>query len=266
MKKTIISIMLICLMLVIPTYNLIKLSNISEAKEVSAIDTSVFEKFSSLDLREIEKKISQLIEAREAEREEKRLAEERIQNYENLKKLLDDGIITYRQIFSDTLFVGDSLMNGLETYRLLDNGNMITMVSASLYHLEGSYSKIVANNPKNLVLHYGINMMVNTDSQLEFFVTMYSDIVTRLKNDLPDTKIYISGIFNVSENVESRYPCVAKYNDALKTMCENTGAIYIDNSECLPGDGGYYGSDGIHVSKAFYQDVWLPHLFFKIYV
>ena len=61
----------------------------------------------------------------------------------NVLKKLDEGKTTYRKIFKDVYIVGDSLMNGLECYNILNSNRLITQVSASLYHLSGNVNKII---------------------------------------------------------------------------------------------------------------------------
>ena len=56
----------------------------------------------------------------------------------NVLKKLNEGKTTYRKIFKDVYIVGDSLMNGLECYNILNSNRLITQVSASLYHLSGN--------------------------------------------------------------------------------------------------------------------------------
>lgn len=265
MKKILLKSVLALIIITIPVYNCINLFSSADTVTAAATDKSFVEIFSSFDVREIEKRISEKLEIRAQYYEQLKLEEEKRERYEKMKKQLEEGSLTYRQIFSDSLIVGDSLMNGLEIYKVLDSSNMITMVSASLYHLEGNISRIISNNPKNLILHYGINMMTNSQSQLDFFISMYTGIIKNLKSRLPDTEIYISGVFKVAESAADRYSYLDRYNEALQQMCESLEVNFVDNSECLPGDGSYYGSDGIHVSKSFYMDIWLPHLFASIY-
>ena len=265
MKTKITKAILLILILTLPVYNLCGILSNDTFVSASTVDSDFSSLISSLDLQSIEKKIKQLLDERAYEREQKRLAEERRKNYERMAQDIKDGKLSYRKAFSETLVVGDSLMNGLEIYNVLDKSNIISMVSASLYHLEGNYSKIVANNPKKLVLHYGINMYAGSNSQLDFFISMYSRLIRSLKADLPDTEIYVSSIFNVSSSVSGRYTWLGTYNESLKVMCDELEIGFVDNYDCLPGDESYYGKDGIHVSKSFYTDVWLPHLLFAIF-
>lgn len=266
MKKNALRAVLLLLILFIPAINSFRLFEIyKDTGFVKYEDVSVFAP-SAYSVIQVEKTISDLLEIRAREEAEKKLQQEREENFDNFLNDIQNGSISFRQVFSDCLIVGDSLMQGLNTYRVLDSSNMISMVSASLYHLEGNLSRIIANNPAKLVTHYGINMLIDSESYLNSFISQYERIINKLKSELPDTDIYISGIFNVSPSVERSYPCIDKYNLRLSEMCDRLDVYFVDNSECLPADGKYYGSDGIHVSKSFYTDVWLPHLYYEVYL
>lgn len=264
MKNAILKILILIGLCSVITFNSVSLllEKNNQATNVSSVDISSL--YSTHDVKDIEKQIKSISDQRKQEAEEEKLAAERLSSYENLMNQLDNGVITYRQLFSDTYIVGDSLMHGLNMYRILDSSKMITMVSASLYHLDDNIGNIIASNPERLVLHYGINNLINSESGLNSFITMYERILKNLKASLPDTEIYVSSIFSVSVSVAYQFPWIDRYNSALFELTSELGVNFVDNSECLPADGSYYGSDGIHVTKDFYTQVWLPHLFYSI--
>ncbi len=269
MKRLVLQISVICLLIFGVFFNLFIASSYKTDEAVvvysdNDIDIELLDNYEKSDLTVIEKEIKELTEIKRAEEAAIRREEERVESYDSLQQQLKNGKVTLRQLFSSTFFAGDSLMHGLNSYSILDSSNMSTMINASLYHLQDSIPRIISNNPGNLVLHYGINMLVNTDSARQSFIELYEALITKLKNDLPDTKIYISGIFNVASSVQRQYPGIESYNFALSEMCDRLGVIYIDNNPILPGDESYYGGDGIHLSKDFYSDVWLPHLYFEM--
>ena len=265
MKDNIVKILLLVLILVVPIYNLCGL--LADEMVVSSveIDDAVIGEISSLKSKDIEKKINSLINARQEKREKERLEQERKENYERIEKQIRSGKINFKRELADTLIVGDSLMNALELYDIIDDANIISKVSANFQHLEECYATIVSNNPKTLVLHYGINMCENSDDRRAAFVSQYTDILERLIKDIPDTKIYISGIFNVSSSAAEKFPCVADYNNEIKAMCKKLGINYLDNSKCFTGDESFYGTDGIHLKKEFYSEYWIPNLLLTFY-
>lgn len=219
-------------------------------------DNGIFDKFNT-DAKEIEDEI------REAERQ--RLEEfggsTADQIADTLLKL-ENGEISLRQIFSDTFIAGDSLMNGLEIYGILNTDKLATQVSASLSHLEGSISAIVSANPENIILHYGINMISAQQSQLDNFIENYSELIIEIKDSLPDARIIISGLFPVDTTVETReqFKKVADYNKALSDMCKTLEIEFLDSTKAFEGNEDYYAYDGIHVSSGFYSKVWLPYI------
>lgn len=266
MKNRVLRIIVIVVISGCVCYNIISsaLTDLSAVETNADTDSVSIDIYEKAELKSVEKNINYLVRKKREEEEAKRKEEERLETYKNLEKQIADGKVTYRQLFADTYFLGDSLMHGLNSYRVLDSANMYTMVNASLYHLQSNIGRVVSNNPANVVLHYGINMLVNTESALNSYIDQYSSLIDSLKEKLPDSKIYISSIFNVSDKVSKRYSAIGKFNAALEEMCKQKGVIYIDNSVILPGDGSYYGADGIHLSKEFYSDVWLLHLYYAM--
>lgn len=265
MKNNIIKILLFLLILIIPVFNIKELIADENINLSASVDGTFAEKLSEFDAKSIEKKITDLLQKRHEKREKERIEKERKENYERISGLIREGKVNYKKEFSDTLVVGDSLINALEYYKIIDDANIISMVSANLQHLEDNYSTIVSNNPKNLVLHYGINMCENSDERRDAFISRYTEILKRLKKDIPDAKIYVSGIFYVSAAASDKFPCIDDYNNALKSMCKKLGVKYLDNSKCFSGDEKYYGTDGIHLKKEFYAEAWLPNLLLALY-
>lgn len=257
MKKFILITVLILMLSVYPFFNIVGLSrNDAESPDEGVkIDSSVIENLSGFDVKKAESNV------REAEKKRKDPAG----NAEKVKKVLNDlnqGKTTYRKVFRDVYIVGDSLMNGLEAYGILNSNHLITQVSASLYHLDGNVKRIVKMNPPVLVLHYGINMIAVGNKYLNNFISMYTRIIKELKKSLPDTRIIVSGLFPVDRDIAAsrRFGEIGKYNKALEKMCRELEVEYLNSASVLKAHPECYGSDGIHLSKAFYDKYWLRFL------
>lgn len=257
MKKIIVITVLIIILCIYPTFNILGLSKNEElpSGEGVEIGSSVIENLSEFDVKKAENNV------REAEKKRN----DPTGNAAKVQQVLNDlknGKTTYRKVFRNVYIVGDSLMNGLEAYGILNSNHLITQVSASLYHLDSNVKKIVKMNPPILVLHYGINMIGVGDKHLNNFISMYSRIIKDLKKSLPDTRIIISGLFPVDRDIASakRFGEIGKYNKALEKMCKELGVEYLNSSGVLKAHPECYGSDGIHLSKAFYDKYWLRFL------
>lgn len=218
---------------------------------------SVLEKLDNMDTSKIQARFDEIEKRRLAllEQENRRKAAEKtIQKIEN-------GTLSYRKVLSDVYIAGDSLMEGLEAYGILNSNHIFAKVSASLYHLEENYNNIVAVNPKILILHYGLNMIGTEDYHLEAFIKQYKGLVERFKKSLPNTRIVISLLFPVDTSVATaaRFKCVDKYNAGLMKMCKEEKLEYLDSASVFKGNY-FYGADGIHLSATFYSQYWLKHI------
>ena len=245
---------MIFILSVYPLFNIMGISQNGDkpAKVDLSEGNEIIKSLSDYDVKTAQKNVN----IAEKEREHK------FGNYHRVDDVLadiDSGKTTYRKVFQDVYIVGDSLMNGLEAYNILNSNHLVTQVSASLYHLDGNLNKIIRMNPPVLILHYGVNMISTDRKYLNNYIAMYTSLIQKLQASLPDTRIIISGIFPVNRNIAraNRFGMINEYNQNLINMCNNLGIEYMDSSSVLYAHPECYGGDGIHLSKAFYEKYWL---------
>ncbi len=175
---------------------------------------------------------------------------------------LDKGKTTYKKVLRNVYFMGDSLINGLESFGILSDKKVISKVSASLYHLEDNYKKVIKKKPEVIVLHYGLNSLGYTDEALDGYIGMYSKCIKKIKKKLPDTRIIVSSIFPVDRKVAKNklFGRIKVYNKAMKKMCKELKVDYLNNNPLFKEIDKCYGRDGIHLPEYFYRDHWLKYL------
>ena len=259
MKKT--AVYLAVMLLIFSVFALNFTSVVAESPdktEAAEVDTSILKKLSSVKAKDIEEAI------RLAEEElEKKLSQELYQK--KIEATLNDiksGKTSFRKVFADTCFAGDSLINGLEVYNILNNEKLMTQISARLSHLEENMNKIISVNPKVLILHYGLNMLWADETGTQWFIDDYSELVVKLKKSLPHTRIIISGIFPVDTEIATAeiFTHIPRHNKALKKMCEDLEVEFLDSTEIVKSSAEYYSTDGIHLIGSFYSEKWLPFI------
>lgn len=258
MKKVLIFLPVLCIILSVPLINLAGLCREPSKKQKVDIKEGVelLEMYDTFDPAKTEKKIS-------ASNNKKSLRYGgTAAEIEQVLKKLEKGETTYKKIFADVCIAGDSLMNGLEVYYVLNSNKLVTQVSATLNHLTQNIEKIVGMNPPVLILHYGINHIGVGEQYKEKFVNDYSEIITELKMRLPDTRIIVSGLFPVKRSVAvaARFGKIEEYNTALSDMCKKLEVEFLDSSPALKAHPECYGGDGIHLSKTFYEKYWLKFI------
>lgn len=245
-------------MLIYPTVNGLEMYSARQTRVRTETDTGLLSELSEGKVEVARKNIS----AVQKELSDKQAESQRQAEKKDILDKLDKGELSYRNLFKNVYIMGDSLMNGLEVYNVLNSNNLITQVSASLYHLSDNTSKIVRMNPEILILHYGLNHVENVSVQPGRFISLYTKILTKIKDKLPDTRIIVSGIFPVDTDKAraKRYERIDDYNEAIKEMCNQLGVEYLDNTPAFSNAKEYYAGDGIHLSGDFYEKCWLRHI------
>ena len=219
---------------------------------------SLLEALDDAPLEEVREKVDTI----EQQRLEKLAKANRELKTQEIINLIQAGQLSYRKALSDLYIAGDSLMAGLSLYNILNANHIFAEVSASLRHLEANIDKIAAKKPKILLLHYGLNMIETSDSQLNNFIRRYTTLLEQLKQKLPDTRIVVSLLFPVdrSKAVSAEFGRIDAYNNALKEMCGTLDVEWLDSAPAFGGRTDFYGADGIHLSASFYRDYWLIYL------
>lgn len=180
----------------------------------------------------------------------------------------DGSSISYRTVFGNAAFVGDSVMTGFDVYMGLPNNvNVFAEVGAFMdKHLPAVIDSVIARYPKYVFVRYGINEMGTTTAEADAFASRYKGYIQKLKNNLPDAKIVVLGIApvgNAAVAKNSRFGMINEYNTRIKAFCQKIGVAYYENSELFISNASLYSKDGIHFSKELYQK-WVKDIIRKV--
>lgn len=173
---------------------------------------------------------------------------------------LDSGSLSYKTLYADSLFVGDSITSGFDVYGIVNSSNVIAYVGANMNtHLTSNLDTIVQYNPKFLFVHYGLNEMNPSDAGVNSFITKYKENLQYLKSKLPYTKIIVLSLAPVSEGAiqkQNRFTWIGTYNDRMREMCKELGIGFHQNDAFFNERMNLYGKDGIHFSAELYRQ-WI---------
>ena len=180
----------------------------------------------------------------------------------------DGSSVSYRTVFGNAAFVGDSVMTGFDVYMGLPNNvNVFAEVGAFMdKHLPAVIDSVIARYPKYVFIRYGINEMGTTTAEADAFASRYKGYIQKLKNNLPDAKIVVLGIApvgNAAVAKDSRFGMINEYNTRIKAFCQEIGVAYYENSELFISNASLYSKDGIHFSKELYQK-WVKDIIRKV--
>ena len=103
----------------------------------------------------------------------------------------------------------------------------------------------ITKNPSSMILHCGINDLMNTSSSPQQISEELKNVATIIKQQSPSCSIYISGVTH-----QAKYPNldvnVQQLNDILYNICESNSFHFIDNSNITVDD---LDSSGLHLNE-----------------
>lgn len=181
--------------------------------------------------------------------------------------------VSYSKYFEDTKFIGDSITEGLSELSIIDEYNVISNKGDTVIKAKESLYKLTGSNPKNLVLLYGMNDVIEYDGQIKgrdhnMFKDDYINLIDDIKERLPNTNIYLVSPLPVMSNAtNSNYRLtnnnIDLFRKKVKEVAEETEVTYVDIASLVRGKDYLYEPDGIHYKYQFYE-VWLDCL--KMYI
>lgn len=256
-KRLIISVVLILLI----SINAIRAFKTPESKAAPVIDKSPLEQLNNLDPAEVQQELKKA-GAHDIAKTEEEIASQTGLSPEEILEKVNNEETNYASIVSanDIFISGDSIMEALETYRIISSDSILAGVSKSLYWLDEQLPNIYAKKPAILCLGFGINQVDLYDYMVTNYINQYTPIIEKLKENLPNTRIVVLGINQVSAAKKaSRFYLLDDYNAAMEKMCKEQGVEFFDPTGLIR-DESWYGSDGIHPIKDFYTQIYLPEL------
>lgn len=168
----------------------------------------------------------------------------------------------FKSIFSNSVIMGDSISEGLIGYGILNKSSVVAVKGRNTSTAMKDIPTTINLQPANVFLTYGMNDIGYFSGNIENFIKQYKKMVDEIKNSLPQTDIYITGILPVQQkaiNKQRLYTKLDQFNDALKVMCNENGLTFVETKDLLSEDSKYYEPDGIHVKMGFYP-IWLNEL------
>lgn len=178
---------------------------------------------------------------------------------------LDKGEITYKDALSKVGFTGDSQIKALSSYGIIPESQIVAKVGESIAYMEANMDKIIAlgSDKDVLIVHYGINSLYPSATDRAAKIEHYKNLLLRLKNALPNTRIVVSGVFPVADSIyynQQRFAYINDYNKALFTMCCEIGVEYLSDNEYMAAHQEVFSGDGLHLTKDFYTNYWLKNM------
>ncbi|SNU09547.1 Lysophospholipase L1 [Lachnospiraceae bacterium] len=179
--------------------------------------------------------------------------------------------------FTDTLFIGDSRIEGLADFGNIENAEFIYKEGISVYNIldevlvydgESAYfSDIIGRKKyKQVYIMLGVNELgkgyadeyaEKYNELIEYIHRIQKDAIVIVLGNMYVTKEYSesSEVFN-NDNINARNSLVAGYIDGKDTMYLDINPAFVDKEGYLDQK---YTNDGIHLSAEYYE-LWVDFL------
>jgi lysophospholipase L1-like esterase len=187
-----------------------------------------------------------------------------------LSKTQDAG----QTYINDIIFIGDSTTHGMAFYGVLEGGKNTTQVwtpksgTLAMWNLLTEnivypdddsemliYDAIAIKKPKMAVLTLGVNGVSSLEEGQ--FKKYYTDLILKIKENSPETKIILQSIYPVCDYYEMKSISMEKINRAnlwIVEIASENSVNYLNTITVLVNEKGYLNNDycngdGIHISK-----------------
>ena len=177
--------------------------------------------------------------------------------------------VTYYQFYKDTLFLGDSITEGLIDYSFVNEYNVLAKKGGMVKNAFSEITRIKEASPSNIVLFYGMNDVIeynnsNEERTADKFKKTYMDLINEIKRAVPNINIFVISPTNVTEAaIKNNYRLtnekLNEFRNIIKEVCEETNVKYVDINSKVINRNDLYEIDGIHFKYDFYN-IWLETL------
>lgn len=163
---------------------------------------------------------------------------------------------SYQQIFQDSVFLGDSITEGLSFHDVLDEKNVLAGAGKTAQFAMNDINELTGRNPKQIFIQLGSDdILWPTDDPTAYSMNNYAKLIGLIKEKLPQARIALLTVTPVTEEAlkkEPRYKNITDYNKAVKKLADKEQVEFTDLSPIFASGADLYDSDGIHFKPEFY--------------
>lgn len=165
--------------------------------------------------------------------------------------------------FENSVFMGDSITEGFAFNEILPEESVIAGAGTTAGFIYDDVDALVEKKPDNVFIMLGsIDILMPVDDPKELFRTDLTKLVNRIKEELPECKIYLQSVPPVTEETikaEPRYEGLEEYDEIVKEVADQLSVKYVDLKPLVEENPDLYAEDGIYFKKEIYPQ-WLKYL------
>lgn len=165
--------------------------------------------------------------------------------------------------FRNSVFIGDSITEGFAINEILPKECVIAGAGATAGFTYDDIDALFETKPDNAFIMLGSDdLLMPVDDPKELFTNDLTKLINKIKEELPDCKIYLQSITPVTQEAlkqEPRYERIEEYNELLQELAGKLSVNYVDIGVLAEENPDLFAEDGVHFKKEFYT-LWLKKL------
>jgi lysophospholipase L1-like esterase len=165
--------------------------------------------------------------------------------------------------FKNSVFIGDSITEGFTVNEILPKECVIAGAGATAGFTYPEIGGLAEKKPDHVFIMLGSDdMLWPKGDPKALFENDMTKLIKKIKEELPNTKIYLESITPVTQEAlkdEPRYKNIDDYNTLLQGLANKLSVNYVDIGVLAKKNPDLYAEDGVHFKKEFYQ-LWLEEL------
>lgn len=187
--------------------------------------------------------------------------------YQELQQGIDEGKVDLFALFDDAVIFGDSRAMGFSVYHFFPDSHVLADSGATVEYISNWLDQVETINPTYIFFSYGVNDMGMRLDDVGGYDKVYQEQIQKVLERCPDATIAVNSIIPATDEAVAESPSwnkVDEYNAKVKSMCQENGWIYIDNTEISQnGDAPIYQADGVHFLQSFYA-TWAENMILSL--
>lgn len=154
---------------------------------------------------------------------------------------------TTKDKFANSVFVGDTIVNGISFYKYLDASSVVSSTNMISEQIAGRASEITASNPDKIFIMIGLNDANYGTRTTDQVLNNIKSSVEAIKARSSSATIYVLSVLPVTKEFESssnvKQSFINELNYKLSTNASSFGANYIDVATAFKDSSGYLYSE-----------------------
>lgn len=170
-----------------------------------------------------------------------------------------DSCLQKLEYKADAVFFGDSIIRGGDFHKMFPNKKIVNLGCSgdTLSGMINRLSMVQAVDPEKVFFMGGINGL--TEHNLSNCIKKYAQLLEQLKKTAPNAQLYVHSLLPIAKEKEKhicKNATIRRFNDAIRAIAEEKGAIYIDLQPYYAKDGFMNPDltiDGLHLYPESYE-------------